>query len=162
MQYTQLPCLATPEERGVLRYTVCFGLLCCCSSYCVRMTSKETQALIPTWKRCWKDFSHSRRSSFKLCLVSNSKRDFSHWKTNSVQKWTVRLVLSRTKCKFSGPNSKIRRKLLRHVSGGSDKLVFDGSRRETFTDHDNAEILFFFFFFFFFLTNWKGFHDVTT
>ena len=60
-------------------------------------------------------------------------------------------MLSRTKCKFSGPNSKIRRKLLRHVSGGSDKLVFDGSRRETFTDHDNAEILSFFFFFFFFL-----------
>ena len=42
-------------------------------------------------------------------LVSNSKGDFSHWKTNSVQKWTVRLVLSRTKCKFSRPNSKIRR-----------------------------------------------------
>ena len=100
------------------------------------MTSKETQALIPTWKRCCKDFSHSRRSSFKLCLVSNSKGDFSHWKTNSVQKWTVRLVLSRTKCKSSRPNSKIRRKLLRHVSGGSDKLGFDGCLRETFTDHN--------------------------
>ena len=82
-------------------------------------------------------------------LVSNSKGDFSHWKTNSVQKWTVRLVLSRTKCKFSRPNSKIRRKLLRHVSGGSDKLGFDGSRRETFTDHDNAEIFIYFYFFIF-------------
>ena len=38
--------------------------------------------------------------------------------------------------------------------GGSDnKLSFDGSRRETFTDHDNAGRKK--------KTNWKGFHDVT-
>ena len=136
VQNTQRPCLATLEMQRVLRYTACFWLLCCCSSYCVRITSKETQALIPTWKCFCKDFSHSRRWSFKLCLVSNSKWDFSHWKTNSVQKWTVHLVLLRTKCEFSrsDQNNKTRRKLIQHVSGGSDnKLGYYDSWRNTFT-----------------------------